>query len=88
MTKFARSLALLVVVVILLVAGAKFLGTGTATAAPAKSVQYRVVRVGEVPSPQKLEETLNLHASAGWQLDAVITPMPGSGGYSQLVFRK
>jgi hypothetical protein len=81
-----RTHVLLVIIALLLATVAQLLGTGTASAAPAKPVQYKVVDIGQASDSGRLEQQLNAFGAAGWQLDAVV---PSNGGsQSMLVFRK
>ena len=60
----------------------------TVAAAAAITPQYKVVRIDGEINAQALQNEINEIAAQGWELQTVITPLTGGGGFSNLIFRK
>jgi hypothetical protein len=84
-----KSIVLVAIAIcVLAVASYSFAVPSKASAAPRRPAQYQVVRVDWEISAQELEGKLNGMAAQGWELHSIVTPLPGSGGWSHLIFRK
>ena len=57
-------------------------------AAQLPPMQYKVERVDYGTSEQVLEQRLNALAAQGWAVQTVITPLTGSGGFSNVILQK
>ena len=51
-------------------------------------LEYKVERFDGNISVPELQQRLNEVAAEGWELQTIITPLTGGGGYSNLIFRK
>jgi hypothetical protein len=65
-----------------------FSRTEIVAVAQAAAPQYKVVSIAAEANAQSIESLVNTTAAQGWELQTVITPLPGAGGVSHLIFRK